>query len=191
MTWVNDGDMVVKLQLTHFVPQPSDTDRSNICQLIRRLSSLDKNLPPNVLLMEVLKSNDRRGTSGEFDMTISDEIVGLLKRRAFRVVVRQEVDCTGDVLGGRFFLAIKNKDTDKEMFQAPYYVQGHLDRENWLIHNSTTLSQQAIRLLVSIAKIFGFEIWSEDMNQEFLQGVERILRKVYIHGKPEFQLGDH
>lgn len=107
-------------------------------------------------------------------------------------MIRQDLEGGANILGGRFVLAIKNKGTGKEVLKARYVVQGHMDREkNLLVHNSPTVSQQSIRLLIAIATIFGFEIWSEDMTQAYLQGAERILRKVYIKGKPEFQLEDY
>lgn len=103
--------------------------------------------------------------------------------------MRQEVGQGANILGDRFVLLIKNKDTDKEMFKARYVVQGHLDWDkNMLVHNSTNVGQKDVWLLISIATIFGFEIWSEDMSQAYLQGAERTLRKVYITWNSEFQL---
>lgn len=88
-------------------------------------------------------------------------------------------------------LAIKNKGTVREVFKERYVVERHLNKEkNILVHNSTATSQQSIRLIMSIATIFGFEIWSEDMSQAYFQGAEQILRKFYIAGKSEFELED-
>lgn len=189
MIWVNSGKRIIKLNKTHVIPKPNDLDKSNISSLLRRLSPFNSQLPPSVLITEVLTPNDPHSTSGDFDQAIADEIVGLLNKREFRVVVKQEIGEGANILGGRFVLAIKNKGTDKEMFKARYVVQGHMDRDKeWLVQNSKTVSQQAIRLLISIATIFGFEIWSEDMTQAYLQGAVRILRKNYIRGKPELRL---
>lgn len=105
------------------------------------------------------------------------------------MVVRQKIEEGANSLGCRFVLAIKNKRTDRELFKARYVFQGHLDKEtDTLVHNASTVSQQAVRLLISMDTIFGFQIWSEYMTQAYLQGAEKILRKVYIKGKPEFQL---
>lgn len=35
---------------------------------------------------------------------------------------------------------------------------------------------------------FGFKLWAEDMTLAYIAGAYQILRKVYIKGKPEFQL---
>lgn len=44
-----------------------------------------------MLVTEVLSRNDPRGTSGEFDEAIAKEIVGLIVKKEFRIVVRQEI----------------------------------------------------------------------------------------------------
>lgn len=80
MIWVNDVKRVVKLNRTHVIPQPSDQDKSNISDQLRRLSPLYSHLPPSVLITEVLAPNDPHGASGEFDLAMAEEIVGLLKK---------------------------------------------------------------------------------------------------------------
>lgn len=56
------------------------------------------------------------------------------------------------------------------------------------MHESTTVSQQAIKLLISLATILGFRLWSEDMTLAYIQGAKKFLRQVYLKGSPEFQL---
>lgn len=105
------------------------------------------------------------------------------------MVMKQDLDENANILGGRFLLTIKHKDSDKELFKARFVVQGHLDREKeFLVQASTTVSQQAIKLLVSLATILGFKLWSEDMTLAYIQGAKKILRRVYLKGIPEFQL---
>lgn len=187
--WVNYNGRVIKVHRSQVVPQLDGHNDSAIARLLRKLSPLNSQPFPNILLTEILAPNDKRGESPIFDLAKAKEIVELLDRGAFRVVLKEDLDKSANVLGGRFLLTIKHKDTDKEMFKARFVVQGHLDREKaFLVHASTTASQQAIRLLVSLATIFGFRLWSEDMTLAYIQGAERILRKVYLKGKPEFQL---
>lgn len=59
-----------------------------------------------------------------------------------------------------------------------------------LFHAPDTVSQKAINLLLSLATIFGFRIWSEDMILAYIQGTEKILHMLKLKGKPEFQLRD-
>lgn len=85
--------------------------------------------------------------------------------------------------------SIKNIGIDK-VFKSRYIVQGHLDRKKaFLVYTSSIVSQQFIGLLRSIASIFGFSIWSEDMILAYIfKGTEEILRKVSVWGEPELQL---
>lgn len=148
MVWVSDGFRVVKLSRTQVLPKSEDLDRKNITDRLHQLRPLNSHLSPGVLLTEVLKPNDPRRIYGAFDEAIANEVVGLLNKKAFLVVVRQEIDDQANILGGSFVLSIK-KDTNQEVVKARYVVQGHLDREKrFLVHNYTTVSPQAVRLLV-------------------------------------------
>lgn len=189
--WINNGKRVFNLGKPHVVPQPCNADVRNISSLLRRLSPLNSHPLPHILLTEILKPNDPRCESIKFDEAKAKEIVGLLNKKAFRVVLKEEIEPDANVLGGRFVLTIKNKDTDHELFKARFVVQGHLDREKeLLVHASTTVSQQAVKLLLSLATIFGFRLWSEDMTLAYIQGAKNIMRKVYLKGELEFQPSD-
>ena len=64
-----------------------------------------------------------------------------------------------------------------------------MDKEKELLfHASTTVRQQAIRLLISLAPIMGFRIWLEDVYNGIYPGGEKILGKMYVRGQPEFHL---
>lgn len=187
--WVNYNNRVIKVSRTQVLPQPLGEGNNGISSLLKRLYPLNSMPHPNILLTEVLQPNDERCESEAFDLAKAKEIIGLLEKGAFRVVLREDIGEDANILGGRFVLTIKHKDTENELFKARFVVQGHLDREKeLLVHASTTASQQAIRLLVSLATIFGFKLWSQDMTLAYIQGADKILRKIYIKGKPEFQL---
>lgn len=53
------------------------------------------------------------------------------------------------MLGGRFVLTTKCNDTDKELFNEMFVLQGHLDLYKYFILKSQTkLSKQASKILV-------------------------------------------
>lgn len=64
-----------------------------------------------------------------FDEARAKEICGLLKRKAFRVVCKEEIADDANTLGGRFVLTIKDTETDSPVFKARFVVQGHTDSE--------------------------------------------------------------
>lgn len=59
-------------------------------------------------------------------------------------------------------ITIKNIETEEPIYKARYVMHGQKDREkNFLVYDSTTVCQSSIRMLVSIATIFGFRFWSQ------------------------------
>lgn len=189
--WISNGKRIFKRNKSQVVPQPDDTDTRSVSKLLKQLSPLNSNQVPQKLLKETLKPNDSRCEKSAFELSKVKGIVGRLDKKAFRVVFREERDASAKVIGSMIVITIKHKVTCKDFFKAMFGVQAHLDRENkLLVHAYTTVGQQAVKLLVSLAKIFGYLLWSEDMTLEYLQGAKRILRKVYVKRKPVFQFAD-
>lgn len=175
--WINDRKKVYKVSIAQVIPHSKDEDANNLSKLLKKLSPFNSRPLPHVLLTETRAPNDARGDSKDFDQAKAKEIVSLLDKGAFRVVLRQDLSEDANVLGGRFVLTIKQKGTENELFKARFVVQGHLDKEKeLLVHESTTVSQQAIKLLISLATILGFKLWSEDMTLTYIQGARKIIR---------------
>lgn len=102
-------------------------------------------------------------------MAMAKEITWLLHKKAFRVVLKEELERGANILCSRLVLTIENKGSNREIFKARFVVQCHLDREKeLLLHASTTVCQQAIQLLVPLATIFEFGLWSEDMTLAYV-----------------------
>ena len=59
------------------------------------------------------------------------------------------------------------------------------------MHGSQTLQPISVRILVALAAMFDFKIWSTDVKLAYLQAYEPLQRKVYI-GEPavEFDLDE-
>lgn len=60
--------------------------------------------------------------------------------------------------------------------------------KNALIHASPTVRQHTVKLLIAIAAIHGFSLWTPDVTQAYLQSAERLSRKVYLRAPYEFNL---
>ena len=143
-------------------------------------SENDHGQPPyTVHITEVIEPNDPR--AWKFDEPIKKEIEGLIKRKTWKIVCRSEVPDDANILGGRFVLAIKDEGTNREIWKARFIVQGHLDGlKNWLVHNISVIRQHAIKMLVGIAAIFGFQLFSTDVTQAYLQSAEKLQRYIFI-----------
>ena len=84
----------------------------------------------------------------------------------------------------RFVLSIKQSDDDKEVQKARFALGGHLDREkSSLVHIYTTLRHCSVRILIALAVILGFDVWSSDVTQAYLQSAQNLKRNVFV--RPE------
>lgn len=144
----------------------------------------------SVFLTEVLDPTDPRTSSIQMTTAKRAEIRGLLERGTFRIILREEVPPDANVLPGRFVLAIKSTEDGETKFKARYVIGGHRDRmKAMMVHSAATLQPQSIRLLLALAAAFGFDIWSADVRQAYLQSSEALSRDIFIT-KPvaEFEL---
>jgi Reverse transcriptase (RNA-dependent DNA polymerase) len=107
---------------------------------------------------------DPRASSPEFTAAKKKEIAGLIEKGTWRVVVRSELPDGANVMGGRFVLTVKDAGTEREVHKARYVVQGFRDKEkNFLVHQPMTARQQSTKLLVAVAAVFGFRIYTHDV----------------------------
>ena len=76
-------------------------------------------------LSENLTPKDPRRFALRFRAAKEKEIEGLARRGTWRVVCAEDLPEKANVMGGRFVLTIKNKDTQEKVLKARFVVQGH------------------------------------------------------------------
>lgn len=124
---------------------------------------------------------------------IESEIKGLPERETFKVVLREDVLPDGNILPGRFVLAIKSTGDDKKNCKARFVVDRHKDKLKCLmVHTSRTIQPSSIRLLIAVAAMKGFDVWSSEVRQVYLKSYEELSRDMYLKElHPELKLEPH
>lgn len=137
---------------------------------------------PLTFFTETIFPHDPR--SKLFDEAKIKEIKGLIDRGTFQIILRRDAGEDPNIIPSRFVLAIKHKKNGQDIFRARFVVGGHKDRDNGhIVHSATNLKQTSIRLLLALASIFGFELYSLDVTQAYLQSASQLRRKIFI--KPD------
>lgn len=179
-----------KQQIKPFIQNPIDPSEFFI-HLSNKFRSGSAPIPmAKVNITEVIFPADPRHKDGRFDEAKKKELKGLWDRGTFKVVLKEDVPKDANVLGARFVLSIKDEGTKREVWKARFIVQGYRDKmKTSLVHDSANARHHSVRLLVGLAAIFGFRLFSTDVTQAYLQSREKLLRDVYVKPSKEFELG--
>lgn len=147
--------------IAQVLPEPSERGDKELKHLLDGMEQFKTGPPPGVYVTEVLHPADRRGNMELFYEAKDKKLTGLVERGVYEVVCKKDVSKDANILGGRFFLAIKNIRTKEEVYKARFVVQGQTDTEkNILVHNTTNLRRGSIRTLIAVAALFGFRLWT-------------------------------
>jgi Reverse transcriptase (RNA-dependent DNA polymerase) len=88
----------------------------------------------------------------------------------------------------RFVLTIKNKGTYEQVLKARFVAQGFCDSEkSTLVHTAAIARQASTRIVVSLARAFGWDIQSHDVTQAYVQ-VDGMHRAFYLKPPAELNL---
>lgn len=76
---------------------------------------------------------------------------------------------------------MKAADTSTPTYEARSDVRWHKDKDKHrLVHNSTTYRAAAVRLLVTVAVIIWYALWSFHVTQPYFQSYKYLAHPVYV-----------
>ena len=85
--------------------------------------------------------------------------------------------------------AIKDRGTRNEVWKARFVVQGYRDKlKTSLFHNNPNVRPHSVRLLIGLASVLGYRLFSTDVTQAYLQSADKLMRDVYLKPLKEFEL---
>lgn len=144
----------------------------------------------SVNLKNVVCHHDPEANSKQMKAAKQDEIQNLLRREAFKVVLKEDNLSDASVLPGRFVLAVKSISDGSVKQKAQCAIGGHRDKmKHMIVHSASALQAQNVGLLLALTMLLDFDIWTSDVRQAYLQSCGPLSCQIYNQNTvPEFEL---
>lgn len=129
-------------------------------------TSADLEVNHDTLLTEIINPENHRTRSLEMTGDKNTKVKSGLRRRTFKLILWDDLPPHGNILPVRLSFSITYVEDVKMNCKVRYVISGHRDNyKDLVMHSTSTLLPHSTRLLLALASIFCFDIWTSDVRQ--------------------------
>ena len=99
----------------------------------------------------------------------------LVRQGTWELVLEDDIPPGLDITSEYFVIAIEDTETDKPMFKERISAHVHRDAEKLY-----SFRQSSARLLIALAAIKRFDVWTKDVSNAYLQPARKPLHEVNL-----------
>lgn len=123
-----------------------------------------------------------------FTESCRQDIQGLQDRGTIELVDKETIPENATILRPHVIHGIKTDATGNETFKTRLVILGHRDSDKGhIVNEAPTILRASSRIILSLASILGFKLWSRDVKQAFVQSEDKFNSEIYVRPprKPE------